>query len=407
MPLILALFRISVLQLTIPRLLGIRNFFKHMDWPDFLNIYTKDNNVLNLLSNDSELDDACVKTLTKNRKLDVDLDYGIDGMRKDDLDNEGQDNTECGDDVGVQKGEDDVEVQKGKEDVRVGEDEETVAIGEDQETDGVGEDEDDVHEKNLEDFFDSDYDMNEDDDNGEGSDKGKGAGVDKGKGESADKSKVEDDDNGVHGGQGFRTDAIEEIVVHISNDQAYRAKRRVLKILDASLDDKFALLCDSASEIKRTNPDYNFVSDKQKWLIIAFQQVFPNSDYRFCVRYNRSNFKTASFRGLAFKDALWKAAKATTPDEFSRKMDEMRDLNDEAADWFNDKPPEQWNDCYSVDTYKKVYGPAIMRINGRSEWVKTGFIPPQPPNSGRSAGRPEIARRVEADQVKTKQKGGG
>ncbi|KAG8376081.1 hypothetical protein BUALT_Bualt09G0026400 [Buddleja alternifolia] len=87
--------------------------------------------------------------------------------------------------------------------------------------------------------------------------------------------------------------------------------------------------------------DYTFMSDKQKGLIIAFQQVFPNSHHRFCVRHLHSNFKIAGFRGLAFKDAFWKAAKATTPNEFSRKMDEMRALIDEDADWFNDKPPKQ------------------------------------------------------------------
>ncbi|KAG8363831.1 hypothetical protein BUALT_Bualt19G0063100 [Buddleja alternifolia] len=295
---------------------GIRKFCKHMDLPDFRSIYTKDNNGFNLLSNDSELDDAYVLTLTKNREIDVYLDYDFDGMRKEDMDNEG------------------------------------------------------------------DYDMNSDDDKIEDVE-GKDEGIDKGKGECADN-------------------------------------------------------------------DYMFMSDKQKGLIIAFQQVFPNSDHRFCVRHLHSNFKTAGLRGLAFKDALWKTAMATTLNEFERKMDEMRALNEETTEWFNDKPPEQWSldttqytvdlekrictcrkwelsgipckhalsaiycqglqvedfvaDCYSVDTYKKVYGPAIMPVNGRSEWVKTGFVPPLPPNSGRSVGKPPIARRVEADEMKTKKK---
>ncbi|KAG8380528.1 hypothetical protein BUALT_Bualt06G0025000 [Buddleja alternifolia] len=160
-----------------------------MDLPNFLNIYTKDNNGFNLLSNDLELDHACVQTLTKNRELDVYFDYDIDGMRKEDLDNEGQDNTECGDDVGV---------EKGKDDVGVGEGEGTIGVGED-EGEGEGEGEDEVHEKNLEDFFYSDYDMSSNDDNAKGADKGKG--VDKDKDESGDNGKVENDDNGVHGGQ--------------------------------------------------------------------------------------------------------------------------------------------------------------------------------------------------------------
>ncbi|KAG8372819.1 hypothetical protein BUALT_Bualt12G0106700 [Buddleja alternifolia] len=284
-----------------------RSIPRHLDLPDFLNIYTKVNNGFNLLRDDTELDDACVQTLTKDKELNVYLDYDIDGMGKEDIVNEEQDDNECGDEAGVKKGKDDVGVEKGQ---------------------------------------DND------------------ACVDKECQWRVHAHKVKDK-------LPFRTDVIEEVQVHISNDQADRAKRRALKVLEGNPDEQFALLWDYAQEIKRTNPgstviigtnqstglnlfdrfyvclnalkhgilglniendsDYAFMYDKQKGLIITFYQVFPNSNHRFFVSHLHSNFKFAGSRGLALKEALWKAAMATTPNEFSMKMDEMRALNVEAT----------------------------------------------------------------------------
>ncbi|KAL0378790.1 UNVERIFIED_CONTAM: hypothetical protein Sradi_3184500 [Sesamum radiatum] len=64
--------------------------------------------------------------------------------------------------------------------------------------------------------------------------------------------------------------------------------------------------------------EFTFMSDKQKGLMQAFEEVFPGSDHRFCVRHLHNNFKQAGFRGLAYKNALWKAAKACTVIEFKK-----------------------------------------------------------------------------------------
>ncbi|KAL0326461.1 UNVERIFIED_CONTAM: hypothetical protein Sradi_5215400 [Sesamum radiatum] len=91
-------------------------------------------------------------------------------------------------------------------------------------------------------------------------------------------------------------------------------------------------------------------------------------------------------------------------------MEEMKQLNQDAFDWFNDKPPTEWNlemrtctcriwqllgiPCkhacsaifnqnlqpedmvhpyYNVDTYKQVYEHAILPISGQTLWTETGF----------------------------------
>ncbi|KAL0398119.1 UNVERIFIED_CONTAM: hypothetical protein Sradi_2155200 [Sesamum radiatum] len=95
--------------------------------------------------------------------------------------------------------------------------------------------------------------------------------------------------------------------------------------------------------------EYTFMSDKQKGLIQAFHVVFPNSEHRFCVRHLHNNFKNAGYRGLAFKNALWKAARSSTVGEFKLKMEEMRLLDQGAFDWFNDKPPQEWSKSHFTE----------------------------------------------------------
>lgn len=96
-------------------------------------------------------------------------------------------------------------------------------------------------------------------------------------------------------------------------------------------------------DLEITNqPEYTFISDKQKGLINAFELVVPNSHQRLCVRHLLSNFKL-QFKGKALKDKLWECARATTVQEFGRNMDEMKNLSKEAFDWLAQKPPSQWS----------------------------------------------------------------
>ncbi|KAL0329380.1 UNVERIFIED_CONTAM: hypothetical protein Sradi_4924700 [Sesamum radiatum] len=202
---------------------------------------------------------------------------------------------------------------------------------------------------------------------------------------------------------------------HISRDQAYRAKRQALKKLEGSPEQQFTKLWDYAEELRRTNPGSTIIL----------------------------GVKCDVNRGLAYKNALWKAARASTVGEFKLRMEEMKQLNQDAFDWFNDKPPTEWNlemrtctcriwqlsgiPCkhacsaifnqnlqpedmvhpyYNVDTYKQVYEHAILPISGQTLWNETGLVPPLPPNFGRGSGRPAGARNREPDEpnVKTTKK---
>ncbi|VVA28874.1 PREDICTED: LOC18777017 isoform [Prunus dulcis] len=74
---------------------------------------------------------------------------------------------------------------------------------------------------------------------------------------------------------------------------------------------------------------FAFISDKQKGLVEAFEEVVPNCDHRFCARHLSTNFSLV-FKGKILKDAMWRAAFATTVPEFRRAMEVLRTLDGEA-----------------------------------------------------------------------------
>ncbi|KAL0442141.1 UNVERIFIED_CONTAM: hypothetical protein Sradi_0153000 [Sesamum radiatum] len=145
---------------------------------------------------------------------------------------------------------------------------------------------------------------------------------------------------------------------------------------------------------------YVFMSDKQKGLIQAFQEVLPGAAHRFCVRHMHSNFKNAGFRvwsGLVVTFLyLWEMGlsgipcKHVTSAIFNQKED----------------PEDYIDECYSVVTYKRVYASAIMLIGGENQWNESSFIPPLPQNFGRRSGRPSKFRRRDPDEPVMKSKKG-
>ncbi|KAL0458729.1 UNVERIFIED_CONTAM: hypothetical protein Slati_0500100 [Sesamum latifolium] len=153
--------------------------------------------------------------------------------------------------------------------------------------------------------------------------------------------------------KGFKSDVVTDIRCHVSQSQAYRAKWKALKKIEGNPDDQYKQLWDYAGELQKTNPESTIImsttegrqENERKFdrLIPAVEAVMPTIEHRFCVRHLHNNFKTAGFRGQALKFALWKAAKATTVQDFTRRMVEMGALDEKAAAWFHDKSPTHWS----------------------------------------------------------------
>ncbi|XP_075481378.1 uncharacterized protein LOC142522108 [Primulina tabacum] len=91
---------------------------------------------------------------------------------------------------------------------------------------------------------------------------------------------------------------------------------------------------------------WTFMSDKQKGLIPAFENLFPNAENRFCVRHLYTNMKHDGFRGVGIKNALWAAARATRVEEFKRRMEDLKKINHDAYIWLSKKPEQHWFKAY-------------------------------------------------------------
>ncbi|KAM5550852.1 hypothetical protein ABKV19_027282, partial [Rosa sericea] len=86
------------------------------------------------------------------------------------------------------------------------------------------------------------------------------------------------------------------------------------------------LLCKDLS-CENNGRGWIFISDKQKGLKPALQEVVPSAQIRFCARHLWTNF-TKKFPGKVMKDQMWRCAKATTLPYFQKEMEEMKTLDD-------------------------------------------------------------------------------
>ncbi|XP_011093261.1 uncharacterized protein LOC105173270 [Sesamum indicum] len=130
--------------------------------------------------------------------------------------------------------------------------------------------------------------------------------------------------------------------------------------------------------------EYTFMSNKQKGLIQAFQSVFPNTAHRFCVRHLHNNFKNVGFRALAYKNAMWKAVRASTVRDFKLRMEEIKKLDEKAFDWLKEKPPSEWSKSHFTElpkcdmllnNYCESFNPNILDARDKSiltmlEWIR-------------------------------------
>ncbi|CAN6556697.1 hypothetical protein C1H46_002551 [Malus baccata] len=80
-----------------------------------------------------------------------------------------------------------------------------------------------------------------------------------------------------------------------------------------------------------------FTSDKQKGLIKAVKDLIPTAEHIHCVRHLYNNFKKTHI-GIALKQILWSAARATTIPGFKAEMTKMEVEDGLAISWFDDKP---------------------------------------------------------------------
>ncbi|KAL0374433.1 UNVERIFIED_CONTAM: hypothetical protein Sradi_3359000 [Sesamum radiatum] len=195
--------------------------------------------------------------------------------------------------------------------------------------------------------------------------------------------------------------------------------KKALKKLEGTPEHQFSKLWDYAEELRRTNPGSTIIlgvndeSGENRFekfyvcfsamkdgflggcrpiigvdgchlkgphggILLTAVGVDPNNNL-FCVRHLHNNMKTAGFRGLAYKNALWKAARASTVGEFKLRMEEIKALDQAAFDWLHDKPAQEWRarrrepDEQPVKNKKRKGKKAVKQVKLKRQHVSHHF----------------------------------
>ncbi|XP_022642195.1 uncharacterized protein LOC111242577 [Vigna radiata var. radiata] len=86
-----------------------------------------------------------------------------------------------------------------------------------------------------------------------------------------------------------------------------------------------------------------WMSDQQKGLVQAVQDLLPRAEQRFCLRHLYSNFRKR-FSGQILKNLLWRAATSTYPQAWEREMLKIKEVNVEAYKYIiATYPPRFWS----------------------------------------------------------------
>nr|GMC95928.1 uncharacterized protein LOC109185560 [Ipomoea batatas] len=99
---------------------------------------------------------------------------------------------------------------------------------------------------------------------------------------------------------------------------------------------------DSDFNIANNPHAWTIISDKQKGLLPAVEQLFPGVEHRLCIRHMHANFLKDGFTGNVLKQKLWGVCKATTEAEFKRQMEELKLENEKVAEWLAARDPKHY-----------------------------------------------------------------
>ncbi|WVZ26613.1 hypothetical protein V8G54_005157 [Vigna mungo] len=87
---------------------------------------------------------------------------------------------------------------------------------------------------------------------------------------------------------------------------------------------------------------FTFISNQQKGLLHAIDELLPRVDQRFCVRHMYANFRK-KYLGKNIKRLMWRAATATHPQTWEMEMRNIRALNEDAYKHLIVIPPRHWS----------------------------------------------------------------
>nr|XP_025625100.1 uncharacterized protein LOC112717220 [Arachis hypogaea] len=117
-----------------------------------------------------------------------------------------------------------------------------------------------------------------------------------------------------------------------------------------------------------------FMSDQQKGLIPALQDVMPGVKHRFCCMHMWRNMNKR-WKDKELKATFWQCAKATTDQEFNDAMGDVKRINKQAREYLSKFEQEQWSrsrfsDWPKVDSLTsnncESFNSTIVGLRGKS-----------------------------------------
>ncbi|KAL9422372.1 hypothetical protein AB3S75_034609 [Citrus x aurantiifolia] len=96
----------------------------------------------------------------------------------------------------------------------------------------------------------------------------------------------------------------------------------------------------------------SFMSDRQKGLIHALQDVFPSCETRYCARHVYANFRKQHSAEI-LREHFWKAARATNKTDFDDAMTVINKIDENAYKWLVDNDPSTWS-CHHFNPFYKT-----------------------------------------------------
>ncbi|KAF9587959.1 hypothetical protein IFM89_006284 [Coptis chinensis] len=91
-------------------------------------------------------------------------------------------------------------------------------------------------------------------------------------------------------------------------------------------------LCEMKPFLDMHKDKLTFISDKQKGLISAVDEYFPDSHHRYCFRHMYKNFKK-NFGGELWENLAWGSAKAYKQQELIKILCVINKIDSKALDW--------------------------------------------------------------------------
>nr|CAD1832710.1 unnamed protein product [Ananas comosus var. bracteatus] len=113
----------------------------------------------------------------------------------------------------------------------------------------------------------------------------------------------------------------------------------------------------------RANSVLTIVSDRQKGLIDAISDIFPDVAHGYCIYHLSTNLLHAPKNTPAWR-RFWAAARAYTVAEFNEHMGKMKELNPEQYKYVVKLPRHRWaTDCFLGRRYSMLTSNCAETIN--------------------------------------------